>query len=362
MKLLYLSESDMIKAGVTNMVECINTMEKMFVLLSKDDFRMSGKNHNDHGARVTFPTETDIPQMPTSAPDRWFSAMPAYLGGEFHAFGVKSYGGNHENSKVGLPYLMLMMQLLDIDTGTPLAYMSANILSGMRTGAVGGVGAKWLTNENIETVSILGPGVQSIYGLKAILAVRPNLKKLKVLGRGEKSLNNFLKEISEFSKLEVTICKSVKELYEDADIIFTGNSRAEIFDNHPYCAAEWIKPGALVIASSAVRYNREYLNSDKVILVADDDLMYEDGLSVDGTPISEEAKATVTINGFINESLKTDKKINNIGDIIINGDFEKPNDKVIFYGAYGIPTEDVAWGHVCYKNAQKNGIGIELEL
>ncbi|MCH5252232.1 MAG: ornithine cyclodeaminase [Lachnospiraceae bacterium] len=362
MRVLYLNERDMINAGVEDMYECISAMEKMFVLLSKDDFRMSGKNHNDHGARVTFPENTDIPNMPTSAPDRWFSAMPAYLGGEFHAFGIKSYGGNHENSKRNLPYLMLMMQLLDVDSGAPLAYMSANLLSSMRTGAVAGVGAKYLSPRGANTVSILGPGVQSLYALKAILVAQPDLKNLKVLGRGKDSLDKFIREVKNDYDLEIQVCKSVEELYSDADIVFTGNSRANSFDAHPFCDEKWIKPGSLVIASSAVRYNRDYLNSDDVFLVADDDLMYEDGLSVDGIPVSEEAKKTVTVNGFINESLKSNKKIVNIGDIINSNDKVDRSCKNVFYGAYGLPTEDVAWAYICYQNALKKGIGTWLDL
>ena len=123
MNFLYLNETDMIKAGVLDMKGCIEAMDDMFMLLHKKDYRMGGENANEHGIRVSFPKESSIPGMPLHEPDKRFMAMPAYLGGRFHSFGIKSYGSNPHNPEKGLPRSILMMSLLDADTGAPLAYM-----------------------------------------------------------------------------------------------------------------------------------------------------------------------------------------------------------------------------------------------
>ncbi|MEI5579377.1 2,3-diaminopropionate biosynthesis protein SbnB, partial [Streptomyces brasiliscabiei] len=80
--------------------------------------------------------------MPKPTADRRLMAMPAYLGGDFQTSGVKWYGSNIANREKGLPRSILMFILSDTDTGAPLAYMSANLLSAYRTGAVPGVGAR----------------------------------------------------------------------------------------------------------------------------------------------------------------------------------------------------------------------------
>ena len=49
---IYLSEQDMIRAGVTDMLACVNTMEEVFDLLYKGDYRMAGPNNDSHGAMV----------------------------------------------------------------------------------------------------------------------------------------------------------------------------------------------------------------------------------------------------------------------------------------------------------------------
>ena len=112
---LYLSEPDMIKAGVKNMDQCIDTMEKMLITLKKGDYVMAGTNHNSHGAQVMFPDDPKFPGMPKNADDRRFMAMPAYLGGHTQMAGMKWYGSNVENKKKGLPRSILMMMLNDKD-------------------------------------------------------------------------------------------------------------------------------------------------------------------------------------------------------------------------------------------------------
>ena len=47
MKFIYLNEQDMIHAGVLDMPRCISTMEDMFTLLYKQDYRMGGEDANE---------------------------------------------------------------------------------------------------------------------------------------------------------------------------------------------------------------------------------------------------------------------------------------------------------------------------
>lgn len=173
--LLYLNEDDMVKAGVQDMSGCIEAMEEMFKLMKVGDYRMGGANGNSHGSMVMFPKESKFPEMPVDGPDRRFMAMPAYLGGEFDMAGVKWYGSNAANRDKGLPRSILMLILNDKDTGAPKAFMSANILSAYRTGAVPGVGFKHFAKEDAQTLAIIGPGVMSKTALAAAVAVRPTI-------------------------------------------------------------------------------------------------------------------------------------------------------------------------------------------
>lgn len=263
---IYLSEPDMIHAGVTNMPLCVETMEKVFTLLYQGDYRMAGSNNDSHGAMVIFPEKSPFPNMPKPTADRRFMAMPAYLGGEFQTSGVKWYGSNIENREKGLPRSILMFTLNDADTGAPLAFMSANLLSAYRTGAVSGVGAKYLARKDAQSVGVLGPGVIGKTTLSAIMSVRPNIDTLKIKGRGEKSLNSFIEWVKatypQISNIEVVTTE--EDLVRNTYIVTYCNSGViGDFSTYPMIKREWVKPGAFLVMTAYCNVDegmeREYI-------------------------------------------------------------------------------------------------------
>ena len=153
----------MIDAGVLDAGHCVETMEEVLCLLAKGDVLMGGKNRREHGIQLIFPKESEIPGFPLEdSRDRRFMSMPAYLGGRFHLAGEKFYGSNGRNVRKGLPRSILMATLNDVETGQPLAYMSANLLSAMRTGAVPEVRAVILcTGTYLTGQTIVGECIES---------------------------------------------------------------------------------------------------------------------------------------------------------------------------------------------------------
>ena len=172
---LYLSEPDMIQAGVKNMAGCIDAMEDVFSLMSKGDYMMGGPNGNEHGIKMMFPKTSNVEGMPLDGPDRRVVAMPAYLGGKYHLCGIKCYGSDQRNRGKGWPRSILMLTLMDLETGVPIAYMSANVLSAMRTGAVPGLGARHLSAKNPKVATIVGPGVMGRTAIDGFVTAQPTI-------------------------------------------------------------------------------------------------------------------------------------------------------------------------------------------
>ena len=364
---LYLNEQDMIKAGVMDMPGCVKAMEDMFTLLYKGDYRMGGDDANEHGVRVSFPKTSDIEGMPLHAPDYRFMAMPAYLGGRFHMFGIKDYGSHHTNKEKGLPRSILMMSLKDIDTGAPLAYMSANILSAMRTAATAGVGTKYLTRKDAKVLGIIGPGVMSTYTLDAIMVTQPAITTLKVKGRGAASLNKFIERArAKYPNLEkVVAVDSVEEACCGSDIIYFGTSNAARFEDNPRIEREWVKKGALVISASALLISTDFLSDPGVKLVADNYLMYEGWGSGRELP-TQKTVSTLLGMGFYDavcENKIKRSEIADMGGILLGDQTGRDNeDQIIVYAVGGMPVEDVAWAYDVYRNALKLGVGTKLNL
>ncbi|MDN5762183.1 MAG: tyramine oxidase subunit B, partial [Microlunatus sp.] len=247
----YLSEPDMIAAGVQDMAACVDAMEDVFRLLMAGDYRMAGAGNNSHGAWIMFPEESPFPGMPLDAPDRRFMAMPAYLGGDYQHMGMKWYGSNVANKDRGLPRSILVFILNDPDTGAPKALMSANILSAMRTGAVPGVGARYFANPDSRVLGVVGPGVMNRTSLMAFMVECPQLDTVKVMGRRRKSIDLFIEFVkNEYPNVtNFEVVDSIEAAVQDADVITIATSsreKAHLVKDYPLVKREWLKPGAFL--------------------------------------------------------------------------------------------------------------------
>lgn len=365
---LYLSEQDMIKAGVADMAGCIDTMEELFSLIGKGDYRMGGQNGNEHGIKMSFPKESAIEGMPLNGPDYRFMAMPAYVGGDFRLCGIKCYGSNQTNKSKGLPRSVLMLTLMDMETGVPLSYMSANVLSAMRTGAVPGLGVRYLSKENPKTVSIIGPGVMGKTALESFICEKPQITTLKIKGRSKGGIDAFIAWAKErFPHLEnFIVCESEEEACRDSDIIYYGTTNAAVYEDNPKAKEAWLKPGALVMSTSALLMDQDFLaDTTKCTLVSDNQKMYE-GWGKGATLPTQKSVSTLLGMGFYDvvASGKLPRTaITDIGDIINKKATGRTSeDQIIIYAVGGMPVEDVAWGAKVLKKAKEMGIGVPLNL
>ena len=76
----------------------------------------------------------------------------------------------------GLPRSILMCMLNDPDMGAPLALMSGNLIGDMHTGAIPGIGARYLAREDAEECALIGAGLISHASFVSIADARSCLK------------------------------------------------------------------------------------------------------------------------------------------------------------------------------------------
>lgn len=366
--LLWLSEPDMIEAGVTDSARCVDVMEETLILLDKGDYRMAGASANSHGAQVNFPDNPEHEGMPANGPDRRFMAMPAYLGGRFNGAGVKWYGSNAENRANGLPRSIHVFVLNDAVTGAPKAIMSANLLSAYRTGAVPAVGVKHLAVENAETVGIIGPGVMSRTILASSITQRPSIKTVKIKGRSAGSTEKAAQWIRDrFENLDVQIVDSEQEAIEGSDILIAGTSTSPDGPQaFPYFKREWLKPGALVLCPAAARFDDDFIKSDESNLVLDYDGLYKEWFQENGPDVTYERLLGIPGNRWwdmVEEGTLPKEKLHNIGAIAAGkAPGRESDEQIFFYSIGGMPVEDVSWATEVYENALEKGIGTKLNL
>lgn len=359
---LYLSEPDMLKAGVLDGKQCVQAIDDMFKVVGEGDYIMGGLSGNEHGQRIFFPTEKLFPNMPVAGPDRRFMAMVAYLGGKFNVCAEKWYGSNIENTKLGLPRSVLVVVLNNVKTGEPFAFMSANLLSAMRTGAVPAVGAKYLASKNATTATCIGAGVISKATITCMKAAIPQLNKALVYDLVPEKSKAFCDEMSEKLGFKFEVANSMEEAVRAADILTiatAGNSK-------PILKKEWVKPNAFIATQGTADIPDDLFTSSRVVF--DEIKMHKSWKEEEESIPEEQAAMRLGFPGAGVFRLCDEGKINlsdihSLSNISIGKALGRTNeDERFIFIIGGMPVEDAAWGRVLYENAVKMDIGQELVL
>ena len=368
---LYLSEKDMIEAGVLDGKRCVDTMSEVMELLSREDYLLGGPTSNSHGIGLRFPKKPKHKDMPKDGMDRRFMAMPAYLGWRYHIVGQKWYGSNKENNAKGLPRSILMVTLNNADTAAPFAYMSANLLSAMRTGAVPFVAARYLVKQSPKVLAIVGAGVIGTASVICAMGEYPDMETIRIkAGSVDSPKAKKLKEYIEKNYPQVTsveISATLEEAVKDADIICEAVS-VKNPDDQPHMKEEWIKPGAVILSSMNMAFDDDFIQNRASIII-DNWKMYDEFVENALRSQKEEGvKRPLGVVGanilnMANQGRIKKEEVPLIGDLVRGTLPTQKSDKQIYLvGACGMPIEDVGWGYACYEKAREKGIGTMLNL
>ncbi len=369
----YLNEEDMIRAGVLDAGKCIETMRETMSLFGKHDFLLGGPRGDEHGLQMNFPAASDISGFPLDdGPDRRFMAMPAYLGGKYHIAGQKYYGSNSHNLSKGLPRSILMVTLSDVDTGAPLAIMSANLLSAMRTGAMPAMAATYLANRDSKVLSLIGPGAINRAALTCYMTVLPEISEIKIRGSSSASgsalaMKQFI--MNKYPQIKkIRICESLEEACAGSDVVSEAMSvtKQDMEEFKP----GWFKKGATVFSLGSF-YLREFDKLRGMKMVADNYGMYEKYMKnfIARGPIDELGrKREWCIMGMhfvylVNEGRIARERVINLSDIV-NGTAQgrTGHDEIVMCSIGGMPLEDLSWGWECWQKAVETGVGTKLDL
>ena len=359
---LYMSEPDVIAAGVLDAKMCVNNAEEVFKLLAEGDYLMGGTNHNSHGMPIVFPNETPFPNMPVAGPDRRFVAMPAYLGGRFDICGQKWYGSNAANKKKGLPRSVLMVTLNDKDTGEPICYMSANLISAARTGAVPAVGARYLARKDAEVLTCVGCGAIGKACMEAVITEMPNLKKVICHNRSEARAVSLADYIIKTYGIAATVENSLEAASRAADVISVAASRtAPLHFKH-----EWIKPGCTILASGPLQCDDSLLMDMEIVYdhIGLHHAYVEDAIQSG----DKDAYYNSVIGGPVYRLIDAGRKpalddSKAIGNIILGKQPGRISDnQIMCFIACGMAVFDLGLGYDLYNTALDSGIGTKLLL
>jgi alanine dehydrogenase len=289
--MLYLSEEDV--RELLPMREAIGLMRGAFEALAQ------GRAINQPRRRLILDTGSTLHSM---------------AGSYLSYFGTKFYATNPRH---GLHFYFV---LFDAQTAEPLAWMQANHLGQIRTGAASGYATDLLANPDADSIGVIGSGFQARTQVEAIRAVRP-IKTVRVWSRNEEKRRKFAEECAAHA------VSTAEEAVRDSQIVVTATNSQE-----PVLEDRWIAAGTMINAMGANAASRRELPGELVrraALVAVDSL--EQAKTEGGDLILSDSWANVV--ELQNVKRRFDPS------------------KITIFKSLGIGVEDVAAGAFIYQRA-----------
>lgn len=169
----------------------------------------------------------------------------AYIPG-LDGFAIKVSPGFFDNPKRGLPSLNGLMMLLSAQTGLAEAvFLDNGYLTDLRTAAAGGVAARHLAPEAVETAGIFGTGVQARLQARAAHLER-RFARLLIHGRDMDKARACAAELAETLGIVAEAVADPAALVRDSQLVVTTTP-----SRGPLIRAEWLHPGLHITAMGA---------------------------------------------------------------------------------------------------------------
>jgi ornithine cyclodeaminase/alanine dehydrogenase-like protein (mu-crystallin family) len=252
--------------------------------------------------------------------------------------GLKSYVVTRNKAR-------FYVNLFDATSGELLAFIEADRLGQMRTGAASGVATKYLARDGAKTVGVYGTGWQAQSQVEAVCAAR-KIESVKIFSRSPENRERFCQEMSALlSGVKIAPVEKPEEA-ADTDVIVTITSSRE-----PVLQGAWLKPGTHINAAGGNSILRRELDDEAIkrsSFIAVD--------SIDQAKI--EAGELVTA---VEKGLLTWERVREFR-YVVSGEIRgrTDDDQITLFKSLGVAIEDVATAAVIYRKAKEQNVGKEF--
>jgi len=197
--MLVLNENDMKRT--VSYAQVMDKVEEAFRIVHNGGFYMPERPVVTHGKNTLL-------YMPCFLPD---------------GFGTKFLTVFPENPGKGQPFIDGLMLLNDSGSGKTEAIMDAKYLTGLRTGASGGVGIRNFSRAGCKTAGIIGAGQQGIYQA-ACACVARDIGDIFLFDTARKDWGAYKESLRQAigeNAPDIHICSAAEELLDKSEIVIT---------------------------------------------------------------------------------------------------------------------------------------------
>lgn len=305
----------------------IDSMEQAFLVQHQGAF--------DQPDRIQLPHGDDV-----------FLLMPCFTKQSFSTKLVTVYP---HNAQYGKPATMACLVLNDMQTGEAKALLNGTYLTGVRTGALGGLSCKYLAAENAASVGVVGAGMQGMFQVLAAAAVRP-IRDVWVYDSFPATLESYADRLhAKRPDLNVHLAASGEEAAANGDVVITCSTTKEpVFPDDP-----GLFRGKHIVAIGSYQPHTRELprcateRAEGIWL----DTMFAAQESGDlAIPVSQ---------GWLNP-----ERLQPFCDVVASGvDAAAPwRERQTVFKSVGIGLFDLVAAEMIYGQAEEQGLGLQIDL
>ena len=263
-------------------------------------------------------------------------------------FGLKLVSWFGSNADKGLPPLTGTVMVFDLSTGLPVGILSAEHMTGMRTGAAGAIGAKYLAGKNAGELLLVGAGHQAAYLVAASLIAIEGLRKIRIYSPiNPDHAADFAAKMAKQYDVGFEAVTDIRSAVENSRIIIMATPSRK-----PLIMDEWVQKGTHFSCIGADLPGKQEID-EKIFARARvfvDDYAQAINVGECEIPFKKGVISKDSITGEIGEVINGDKKGRcDDGDITI-------------FDSTGIALQDLMTAGRALKIAREKNIGSVVEL
>jgi len=131
---------------------------------------------------------------------------------------------NPDNQSKNLPVINGSVQLAEHNTGKILSILNGSTLTAIRTGGIGAVAAKYLSQSDTHYIGLIGTGVQGLHVVWMLSYVR-QIKEINIYNFDTKQTELFCVQLTEkVPQTKIHITDSKKDLLSKSEVIITATN------------------------------------------------------------------------------------------------------------------------------------------
>lgn len=340
MKMRVLSGNDIKKA--LNMDKVMDTVETIYKLKAQEKTVVWPTVFHDF---ITGEKDMDI--------------KSGYIKGE-EIHGLKIINWTDANAALGLPTLVGLIMVFDSNTGLPLGVLDGSVITGMRTGCAGAVGAKYLARKDSKNLFVLGAGNQAFYQIAAFINCFPQLEKIYVADpikpdNARKFVANIQARLLDELKVDASKVIFVAASAEDEMATAVADSDMVVTvtpARTPVIKKEWVKPGTHFSCIGSDMTGKEEIDPelfrDAIIYLDDYSHVVEVGEME--MPLKQGVITEANIKGEMGKLI--------LGETV----GRTSDDQITIFDACGMALLDIATAKSALELAEKDGFGQPVEI